>query len=47
METLYKIESFVIDMLHFVWSYAEPHVMEIVIFLIVATFFFGFFGSSR
>lgn len=47
METLYKIESFITELLNFAWAYAEPYIFEIVIFLIVATFFFGFFSSGR
>lgn len=47
METLYKIQDFLLELLHIVWGYAEPYILEIIVFLILATFFFGFIGSSR
>jgi hypothetical protein len=47
MDILYKIEVFLGEHIALAWNYVEPHSLELVIFLVFATFFMGIFQTTK
>ncbi|MDX1637191.1 MAG: hypothetical protein R3281_04420 [Balneolaceae bacterium] len=47
MDLIYKIETIVVDLIDVVLNYAEPYLLELIVFLLLGTFFFGFLFSSK